>query len=125
MDIMRKSFQYWYPLDLRCSGKDLIKNHLTMSLFNHAAIWENEPDKWPRGFYCNGFINVNNEKMSKSKGNFITLEDILRDYGADASRLACAQAGDSINDANFTEEVANAAILQISTLEMYLGKVVE
>ena len=30
---------YWYPLDLRCSGKDLIKNHLTMSLFNHAAIW--------------------------------------------------------------------------------------
>jgi len=39
MDEMRKSFLYWYPMDLRCSGKDLIKNHLTMSLFNHAAIW--------------------------------------------------------------------------------------
>ncbi len=32
---LQKEFNYWYPLDLRCSGKDLIKNHLTMSLFNH------------------------------------------------------------------------------------------
>lgn len=32
---LREEFNYWYPLDLRCSGKDLIKNHLTMSLFNH------------------------------------------------------------------------------------------
>lgn len=40
LNIMRKSFLYWYPLDLRCSGKDLIKNHLTMALFVHAAIWE-------------------------------------------------------------------------------------
>ena len=35
--IMRKEFLYWYPLDLRVSGKDLIKNHLTMALFNHAV----------------------------------------------------------------------------------------
>lgn len=39
LDQMRNSFLYWYPLDLRCSAKDLIKNHLTMALFNHAAIW--------------------------------------------------------------------------------------
>lgn len=34
---MRKEFLYWYPMNLRCSGKDLIKNHLTMCLFNHAV----------------------------------------------------------------------------------------
>lgn len=39
LKIMRDEFEYWYPMDLRCSGKDLIKNHLTMSLFIHAAIW--------------------------------------------------------------------------------------
>ena len=39
LDLMRKEFQYWYPMDLRCSGKDLIKNHLTMSLFNHQAVF--------------------------------------------------------------------------------------
>jgi leucyl-tRNA synthetase len=36
---MRHEFDYWYPMDLRVSGKDLIRNHLTMSLYNHAAIW--------------------------------------------------------------------------------------
>lgn len=35
LEKMRESFEYWYPFDLRCSGKDLIKNHLTMSLYNH------------------------------------------------------------------------------------------
>jgi len=33
--MLRKEFMYWYPLDLRISAKDLIKNHLTMSLYNH------------------------------------------------------------------------------------------
>ncbi len=74
---LRDSFLYWYPMDLRCSAKDLIKNHLTMSLFNHAAIWEDEPDKWPRGFYCNGYILVDGVKMSKCAGNFITLENAI------------------------------------------------
>jgi len=54
--------------------------------------------------------------MSKSLGNFITLNDAISQYGADATRMTCAQAGDSIDDANFTQETANAAILQLSTL---------
>jgi len=32
---LRNEFNYWYPMDLRVSGKDLIRNHLTMSLYNH------------------------------------------------------------------------------------------
>lgn len=36
---MRHEFEYWYPMDLRVSGKDLIRNHLTMCLYNHAAMW--------------------------------------------------------------------------------------
>lgn len=54
IDELKKSFKYWYPFDLRVSGKDLIKNHLTMSLYNHYFIWE---EKYlPRGFFCNGWI---------------------------------------------------------------------
>jgi leucyl-tRNA synthetase len=41
--------------------------------------------------------------MSKSKGNFVTLIDAIKLYGADAARMACALAGDSIDDANFTQ----------------------
>ena len=63
--------------------------------------------------------------MSKSLGNFITLNDAISQYGADATRMTCAQAGDSIDDANFTQETANAAILQLSTLQMYFNKALE
>jgi len=69
---MKYEFDYWYPMDLRCSGKDLIRNHLTMSLFNHAAIWEDK-DMMPRGFFTNGYVMVDGEKMSKSLGNFLTV----------------------------------------------------
>lgn len=37
---MRHEFEYWYPMDLRVSGKDLIRNHLTMCLYNHAAMFD-------------------------------------------------------------------------------------
>ena len=34
-----QEFEYWYPFDLRVSGKDLIQNHLTFALYNHTAIF--------------------------------------------------------------------------------------
>lgn len=36
---LRREFTYWYPLDLRVSGKDLVPNHLTYFMYNHVAIW--------------------------------------------------------------------------------------
>jgi len=116
---MREEFLYWYPLDLRCSAKDLIKNHLIMSLYNHAAIW-NDPKMMPRSFFCNGYILVDNNKMAKSLGNFLTVGDVVTRYGADAARFACAQGGDTLDDPNFTNKNADDAILKISTLEMWL-----
>ena len=62
--------------------------------------------------------------MSKSKGNFISLDQAVTEYGADAARMACALAGDTINDANFTSENGNAGIMQLSTLEMFFSKAV-
>jgi leucyl-tRNA synthetase len=111
---MRAEFRYWYPMDLRVSAKDLIPNHLTMALFNHAAIWEEEPNMWPRGYYCNGHVLVDAEKMSKSKGNFLIMNDTIDKYSADATRFACADAGDSLDDANFSRETADSAIVSLS-----------
>ena len=34
--------RYFYPLDLRVSGKDLIRNHLTYFLYNHVAVFPQE-----------------------------------------------------------------------------------
>lgn len=44
--VRRTEFEYWYPMDLRCSAKDLIPNHLTMALYNHASIWKDRPELW-------------------------------------------------------------------------------
>ncbi|CAB4487625.1 leucine-tRNA ligase [Rhizophagus irregularis] len=115
LDILRREFRYFYPLDLRVSGKDLIPNHLTFFIYNHVAIF---PEKyWPRGIRSNGHLQLNREKMSKSTGNFMNGCDAVEKYGADATRVTLADAGDAIEDANFEESTANAAILRLFTLK--------
>ncbi|KAF9605934.1 hypothetical protein IFM89_021082 [Coptis chinensis] len=83
-----EEFGYWYPFDLRVSGKDLIQNHLTFCIYNHAAILSQH--HWPRGFHCNGHIMLNSEKMSKSTGNFWTLRQAIEEFSADATRFSLA-----------------------------------
>jgi leucyl-tRNA synthetase len=116
---MRNEFNYWYPMDMRVSGKDLIRNHLTFALYNHQAIWQ-DPKFMIKSYFCNGYLMLNNEKMSKSTGNFMTMDQCVDKYGADATRIACADAGDFLDDANFDEQVANAAILKLFTLEQWI-----
>jgi leucyl-tRNA synthetase len=101
-------------LDIRSSGKDLIGNHLTFAIYNHAALFEE--NLWPRSMRANGHLMLNGKKMSKSTGNSLTLKDSLDKFGADATRLALADAGDGIEDANFEEKTANAAIMRVYTL---------
>lgn len=43
---LRNEFQYWYPVDLRVSGKDLIPNHLTYFIYSHCAMWPEEEWVW-------------------------------------------------------------------------------
>ena len=117
---MRNSFTYWYPMDLRCSGKDLIGNHLTMSLYNHAVVWDKNEDYMTRGYYCNGYILVDGEKMSKSKGNFLTCSDLIENYGADASRITLADCGDTLDDANFLREISNLSVNRLYSFENFV-----
>lgn len=112
---LRREFEYFYPLDVSISGKDLIPNHLTFFIYTHVALF---PKKfWPRGVRANGHLMLNNAKMSKSTGNFMTLEQIVEKFGADASRVALADAGDTVEDANLDESNANAAILRLFNLK--------
>lgn len=58
--------------------------------------------------------------MSKSVGNFKTVRDCIDQYGVDATRVALADAGDSLDDANFDELVANSAILRLYIFERWI-----
>ena len=120
LEKMKREFNYWYPVDLRVSGKDLIQNHLTFFLYNHAAIF---PEKhWPRSMRTNGHVLLNNEKMSKSTGNFKTLKQAIEEYSADGMRFALALSGDGNEDANFEHDVANAAILKLTNELAFVEK---
>jgi leucyl-tRNA synthetase len=113
-DVMRHEFEYFYPLDIRSSAKDLIPNHLTFCVYVHAALFGQH--HWPRSLRTNGHLLLNGEKMSKSKGNFLTMAAAVQKFGADATRLSLADAGDGVEDANFDEKTANANILRLHTL---------
>lgn len=39
LDKLKEEFEFWYPVDLRVSGKDLVPNHLSYYLYNHVAMW--------------------------------------------------------------------------------------
>lgn len=121
---MKTEFEYWYPVDLRVSGKDLIGNHLTMCIYNHAAIWADRKEMWPRSFYTNGHALLNDKKMSKSTGNFMTLIEAIELFGSDATRFGLADAGDSLEDANFTVKTGNAAVLRLTKETEWIEEIV-
>ena len=59
--------------------------------------------------------------MSKSTGNFLTLNEAVQKFGADATRIALADAGDGMEDANFEEErLPNSAIMRMYTLKDWI-----
>ncbi|XP_046907783.1 leucine--tRNA ligase, cytoplasmic isoform X1 [Hypomesus transpacificus] len=112
---LRREFEYWYPVDVRVSGKDLVPNHLSYYLYNHVAMWPSDSGKWPQAVRANGHLLLNSEKMSKSTGNFLTLTEAIAKFSADGMRLALADAGDTVEDANFVETMADAGILRLFT----------
>lgn len=114
VDALKHEYKYFYPFDIRSSAKDLVANHLTFALYNHAALFPE--DKFPLSMRMNGHLMLNGKKMSKSTGNSLTLRECLEKYGADATRLSLADAGDGMEDANFEEQTANANILRVHTL---------
>ncbi|KAJ1824967.1 cytosolic leucyl tRNA synthetase [Coemansia sp. RSA 2675] len=120
---LRRSYLYWYPLDNRSSAKDLVQNHLTFFMYNHTALFPER--EWPRSVRINGHLLLNSEKMSKSTGNSLSLREACDRYGADATRLALAVAGDSMEDANFEEPIANAEILRLHTLKEWVTDALE
>lgn len=99
-------FAYFYPVDSRHSGRDLIPNHLTFYIFNHAAIFPRE--KWPRQIVTNGSVLMEHAKMSKSFGNIIPLRDAIARHGADAVRLSTVSAAELIQDVEFSHQSAES-----------------
>jgi leucyl-tRNA synthetase len=102
LERVREEFLYWYPVDLRNSGKDLVGNHLTFFIMHHVALFEER--YWPRAIGVNGFMLLEGAPIHKSKGNFIPLWKACEDYGADAVRCAILLAAEGMDDPDWRAE---------------------
>lgn len=84
LDDLQQEFEYWYPFDHRHTFTAHLSNHLSFMLFAHAAIFSSQ--KWPKKVTFHGMVISEGMKMSKSKGNVVTLFDVNNQYGADVFR---------------------------------------
>ena len=69
--------------DVHCGGMDLIFPHHENEIAQSESVWG--PD-FARYWLHNGFLNVDSEKMSKSLGNFVTIQDVLERNDAEGLR---------------------------------------
>ena len=70
--------------DIHAGGKDLIFPHHENEIAQSEAY---SGKKFVNYWIHNGFVNINQEKMSKSLGNFFTIRDILDQYDAEVVRF--------------------------------------
>ncbi len=88
----KNAFDYWYGNDLRITAPPHISNHLSFFVMNHAALFSGK--NLPGGLLISGLVISNGSKISKSKGNVISLLDIVNKYSADLYRLFIAVGAD-------------------------------
>ncbi|WP_455364787.1 leucine--tRNA ligase [[Eubacterium] cellulosolvens] len=103
---MNNEFQYFYPLDSRHSGRDLVPNHLTFFIFNHVALFPQE--MWPQQIVVNGSVLMEGKKMSKSFGNIIPIRDGVKEFSADSLRLTILATSGLLQDADFSPTLARS-----------------
>ena len=86
----KEALNYWLPVDWYNGGMEHTTLHLLYSRFWHKFLYDNGvvPTKEPyQKRTSHGMIlGENGEKMSKSRGNVVNPDDIVREYGADTLR---------------------------------------
>ncbi|MCI8645305.1 MAG: cysteine--tRNA ligase [Firmicutes bacterium] len=92
-------------IDIHAGGQDLTFPHHE----NEVAQSEAHSGKQFANYWMhNGYITIDNEKMSKSKGNFFTVRDILKSYGGEVIRFFLLS-GHYRNPINFSDSLMEQA----------------
>jgi leucyl-tRNA synthetase len=87
----RSAVDYWAPVDLYVGGTEHAVLHLLYARFWHKVLYDlglvNTPEPFQRLVNQGMILGEDNQKMSKSRGNVINPDDIIREYGADSMRV--------------------------------------
>ena len=86
----KEALKYWMPVDWYNGGMEHTTLHLLYSRFWHKFLYDqgvvNTPEPYQKRTSHGMILGENGEKMSKSRGNVVNPDDIVRDYGADTLR---------------------------------------
>ena len=87
----KEALEYWMPVDWYNGGMEHTTLHLLYSRFWHKFLYDigvvPQPEPYRKRTSHGMILGEGGEKMSKSRGNVINPDDIVRDYGADTMRL--------------------------------------
>ena len=87
----KEAMDYWTPVDWYNGGMEHTTLHVLYSRFWHKFLYDigvvPTPEPYAKRTSHGMILGENGEKMSKSRGNVINPDDIVRDYGADTMRL--------------------------------------
>ncbi|MBS5733484.1 MAG: cysteine--tRNA ligase [Clostridiales bacterium] len=103
-------------IDIHCGGQDLCFPHHENEIAQSEGAW-GQP--FVHYWVHNGYINVDNQKMSKSLNNFFTVRDVAQTYGYDAIRffLLSSHYRSPINYSAEVLQQAKQALQRIRTCE--------
>ncbi|MCM1027743.1 MAG: leucine--tRNA ligase [Roseburia sp.] len=86
----KEALEYWLPVDWYNGGMEHTTLHLLYSRFWHRFLYDQGhvpcPEPYQKRTSHGMILGSNGEKMSKSRGNVVNPDDIVRDYGADTLR---------------------------------------
>lgn len=87
----KEALEYWCPVDWYNGGMEHTTLHLLYSRFWHRFLYDigevPNPEPYRKRTSHGMILGENGEKMSKSRGNVVNPDDIVRDYGADTMRV--------------------------------------
>ena len=92
-------------IDLHCGGEDLQFPHHENEIAQSEGL---SGKQFSRYWMHNGFITIDSEKMSKSKGNFFLVRDILKEYDGETLRYFLLS-GQYRGPINFSRELMDTA----------------
>ncbi|MCL2801718.1 MAG: leucine--tRNA ligase [Treponema sp.] len=87
----KEKIDYWLPVDLYVGGVEHAVLHLLYSRFWHKVLYDiglvNSVEPFQRLVNQGMILGEDNQKMSKSRGNVINPDDVIKEYGADSLRI--------------------------------------
>ena len=119
VDNQTEEFKKYWPVDVHLIGKDIIRFH---SIYWPCFLWSLGVEL-PKKVFGHPWLLMNNDKMSKSRGNVIYADELVEEFGVDAVRFYVLHEIPFAQDGNITHDLVVEKVN--SELANVLGNLVQ